>query len=276
METTKNPLIDPLEVEDAARDLDRLTFEQEYKSVFVDYSGEAWVYVLKEKSLQQKVFQPSKKINWDTEQLYISFDFNKIPMTAAVMKKTTLPFKDVEASKYRYGVHIVKEFKLGSEERGEASIYDTCQAIREWVYRETGKKIGAWYEGNEIKHRYPCTVPIIVTGDASGDRSDGRQKQPKTYYEIIQDELQLPRERIKVPAANPLHADSYVQVNTIISKCPDFQIYEDKCPNLRMDTLRIKANNSRQIIKGKGDERQADLLDNLRYLLNTFCKDIRI
>jgi hypothetical protein len=275
METTKNPLIDPAEVEDAARDLDRLTFEQEYKSVFVDYSGEAWVYVLKEKALQQKVFQPSKPINWDLEEIYISFDFNKIPMTAAAMKKTSLPLKSIEETKYIYGVHIVKEFKIGSIERGEASIYDTCKLIREWIYSETGKKIGAWYDGETIKARYPCTVPILITGDASGDRSDGRQKQPKTYYEIIQDELQLPRERIKVPAANPLHADSYVQVNTIISKCPDFQIYEDKCTNLRMDVLRIKANNSRQIMKGKGEERQADLLDNLRYLLNTFCKDIR-
>jgi hypothetical protein len=64
-------------------------------------------------------------------------------------------------------------------------------------------------------------------------------------------------------------------VNTLISKCPVFEIYEDKCPNLRMDVLRIKSNNSRQIIKGKGEERQADLLDNLRYLINTFCQDIK-
>jgi hypothetical protein len=70
METTDNPAIDPAEVADASRDLDRLTFEQEYKSVF-DYSGEAWVYVLKDKSIQQKVFQPSKKISWETEQIYV-------------------------------------------------------------------------------------------------------------------------------------------------------------------------------------------------------------
>jgi len=79
-----------------------------------------------------------------------------------------------------------------------------------------------------------------------------------------------------VPKANPLHAESYVQTNTIISMCPDFQIYEDKCPGLRMDCLRIKSDNNRRIIKGKGEERQADLLDNLRYLLNTFCKDIKL
>lgn len=272
METTDNPNIDPDEVADAARDLDRLTFEQEYKSVFVDYSGEAWVYVLKDKSLQQKVFQPSKKINWETEQLYISFDFNKIPMTAAVMKKTVLPANVSAQTRYRYGVHIIKEFKIGSEERGEASIYDTCQAVREWVYQETGKKIGKWSETAV----FPCTVPFLVTGDASGERSDGRQKVPKTYYQIIQEELQIANRFFVVPKANPLHAESYVQTNTIISTCPDFQIYEDKCPGLRMDVLRIKSDNNRRIIKGKGEERQADLLDNLRYLLNTFCKDIKL
>ena len=197
-------------------------------------------------------------------------------MTAAVGKKTVLSVANQQSTRYRYGVHIVKEFKIGSIERGEASIYDTCQAIREWIFQETGKKIGAWYEGGEIKNRFPCAVPILITGDASGDRSDGRQKVPKTYYQIIQDELQVSTDRIIVPKANPLHAESYVQVNTIISTCPDFQIYEDKCPSLRMDVLRIKSNNSRGIIKGKGDEKQADLLDNLRYLLNTFCKDIKL
>jgi hypothetical protein len=271
MVTTDNPKIDPFEVKDASRDLDSLTFEQEYMSVFVDYSGEAWVYVLKDKDLQNKVFVRSKPINWNTEQLYISFDFNKIPMTAAVMKKVNLSQKDISLTKYKYGVHIVKEFKLGSEERGEASIYDTCFAIREWVYQETGKKIGIWDD-----KRYPCTVPFLVTGDASGNRSDGRQKVSMTYYDIIHDELQIPLDKFYIPKANPFHAESYVQVNTLISKCPEFKIYEDKCPNLRMDVLRIKSNNSRQIIKGKGEERQADLLDNLRYLINSFCHDIKI
>jgi hypothetical protein len=169
-------------------------------------------------------------------------------------------------------VHIVKEFKIGSEERGEASIYDTCQAFREWIFAETNKKIGRWSD----TAIYPCTIPLLITGDASGDRSDGRQRVSKTYYEIIQEELQLPARFFVVPKANPLHAESYVQTNTIISMCPDFQIYEDKCQGLRMDCLRIKSDNSRRIIKGKGEERQADLLDNLRYLLNTFCQDIKL
>ena len=276
MITTDNPMIDPLEVDDASRDLDSLTFEQEYMSVFVDYSGEAWVYVLKDKDLQNRVFTKSKPIVWGADQLYLSFDFNKIPMTACVMKKVPMSINQVNSSLYRYGVHIVKEFKIGSIERGEASIYDTCHEIREWVFQETGIKIGSWYQNGEIKYRFPCSVPFLVTGDASGNRSDGRQKVPITYYQIIQDELQMPIDKIILPKANPLHAESYVQVNTLISKCPVFEIYEDKCPNLRMDVLRIKSNNSRQIIKGKGEERQADLLDNLRYLINTFCQDIKI
>jgi len=270
MPTSANPYIDPDEIADAKNDLDRLTYEQEYMCVFVDYDGDAWVYVLKEKQLQLKVFQPSKPVRWN-EQIYISFDFNKIPMTALVMQKRQLPEQQRIRSRYKYGIHIVKEFKIGSIEKGEASIYDTCHQIREWVYQETGKRIGKWLDS-----RFPCSVPFLITGDASGNRSDGRQKVPKTYYQIIQDELQIAPQKIVVPKANPLHAESYVQTNTIISMCPDFQIYDDKCPGLRLDVLRIKSDNNRRIIKGKGEERQADLLDNLRYLLNTFCKDIKI
>lgn len=276
MITGNNPMIDQEEIESASLDLDQLSYLQEYYSVFVDYSGNPWVYVLKDKELQNKVFTKSKPIKWQSEQLYISFDFNKIPMTAAVMKKVMLTQKQMVESKFKYGVHIVKEFKIGSVEDGEASIYDTCAAVRDWVFFETGKKIGAWYENGEIKHRFPCTLPFLVTGDASGNRSDGRQKVPITYYEIIQDELQIANDNFVIPKANPLHAESYVQTNTIISRCPNFEIYEDLCPSLKLDTLRIKSDNSRGILKGKGEEKQADLLDNLRYLLNTFCQDIRV
>jgi hypothetical protein len=271
MITIDNPNIDPTEVQSAASDLDRLTYEQEYLSVFVDYAGDAWVYVLKEKDLQQAVFVPSTPINLMNEPFFISFDFNKIPMTAIVAKKTVLKQADIARTRYRYGVHIVKEFKLGSVERGEASIYDTCQAVREWVFAETGRKIGKWGD-----KRFPCSIPFLVTGDASGARSDGRQKVPMDYYQIIQDELQIAKPKIVIPAANPRHAESYVQTNTIISMNPDFKIYADKCPNLITDCMRIKSNNSRQIMKGKGEERQADLLDCLRYFLNTFCDDIKL
>ena len=255
MVTTDNPRIDPEEVVSASSDLDRLTFEQEYMSVFVDYDGEAWVYSLKDKTNQLRVFRPSLPVNVKAEQLYLSFDFNKIPMTCVVMKKTMLTPQQMQDSRFRYGIHFVKEFKIGSEERGEASIYDTCQAIREWVYQETGLKIGMWSDGN---------------------RTDGRQKVPVTYYQIIQEELQIVPQQFKILKANPHHAESYVQVNTLIEKCPDFVIYEDKCPSLRMDCLRIKSNNSRQILKAKGEERQADLLDCMRYALWTFCQDARI
>lgn len=270
MPTSANPFIDPDEIADAKNDLDRLTYEQEYMCVFVDYDGDSWVYVLKDKELQQKVFHPSRPVRWH-EQLYLSFDFNKIPMTALVMQKRPLPQNEVTRTRYRYGVHFVKEFKIGSIEQGEASIYDTCQSIREWCLQETGRKIGKWDDT-----RHPCTLPFLITGDASGNRSDGRQKVPKTYYEIILDELQISPMLLRIPKANPLHAESYVQTNTIISQCPDIKIYEDTCPNLRLDTLRIKSDNNRRIVKGRGEERQADLLDNLRYLFNTFCQDIKV
>jgi hypothetical protein len=271
MTTLDNPFIDPNEVELARSDMDELTFLQEYMSVFVDYSGQAWVYVLRDNEAQKRVFTKSRPLRWGKEQMYISFDFNKIPMTAAVMVRNELTTREQEQSRYRYGVSIVKEFAVGSIQEGEASIYDTCQAIREWIFAETGKKVGLW-----DNKPFPFVFPVLVTGDASGNRSDGRQRVPATYYDIIQEQLCLTTQHFVIPKANPLHAESYVQVNTIISKNPKFHIWEDKCPNLRLDCLRIKGDNQRRIVKAKGAERQADLLDNLRYLLNTFCQDIKL
>jgi hypothetical protein len=271
MPTSANPYMRPEAIQLLKQNVDPKTALQEFDACFLNYDGEAWVYVLNDISLQNKVFTKSQPINLTSEQFYVSFDFNKIPMTAIVARTTVLPPNLIQQSRYKYGIHIVKEFKIGSIERGEASIYDTCQALREWIFAETGRKIGIW-DGKRI----PCTLPMLITGDASGARSDGRQKVPMTYYEIIQDELQVSPQMIVIPKANPPHAESYVLTNTTLSKNPDFKIYVDKCPNLKTDLLRIKSNNSRQIMKGKGEERQADLLDCFRYFLNTFCQDIRM
>lgn len=271
MTTYENPFIDPEEIESMKDDLDSVSFAQEVLCSFVDYSGMAWCYALGELDAQRRVFvRNMPKTDILKEQIYIGFDFNKVPMTALVMKKTTLPVAVQQQTRYRYGIHFIKEFKIGTKQN-EASIYDTCQAIREWVYAETGRKIGIW---DGVK--YPCTIPFMITGDASGKVTSGLTKVPIDFYRTIQNELQVTTQQLYVPGSNPLHAESYVQVNTLIEKNPDFKIYEDLCPGLRTDTLRIKGNNSRQIVKARGEERQADLLDCMRYLINSFCKDVRI
>jgi hypothetical protein len=278
MITTDNPFIPPAEVKAAAADLDDLTYRQEYFSEFINYAGSAWCYALTDKAVQNRVFiygSAAPVANFSAP-LYLSFDFNKIPMTAIAAQLEPLPLATVNrALNYNTKIHVVKEFKVGEkkgEVKNEASIYDTCQLIRSWIYEKTGKKIGRWTDGGTVK-TFNNPFHILVTGDASGDAADGRQRVPKTYYDIICEELSLNRRtQLKIPSKNPYHAASYVQVNTILQRHPDVKINADTAPNLRRDMLTIKADNKRGIIKASGDGRQADLLDCFRYLLNTFCK----
>jgi hypothetical protein len=273
MITTDNPNIDPEEVLSAAGDLDEQSYHQEYFAVFVNYEGQAWAYVLKDRALQNKVFQKASKVNF-SDDIYIAFDFNKVPMTALVMQKKYLSPVEVEQTKFKYAPLIKKEFKVGTVHK-PASIFDTCKAIREWIYQETGRKIGKWEEGNNIVNRYPNVYPIKVTGDASGNVTSGMVKDPTTFYKIIMDELQLLAQDFTIPKSNPFHADSHLQLNTIYSRCPHVVVDIDNCQELKKDLLRIKDDGRHGIAKSAGEATQADLLDCNRYLFNTFCKDIR-
>lgn len=275
MTTKDNPHIDPGEVDAARNDLDEATYLQEYKSVFIEYAGEPWLYVLKDKSTRDRVFRrETPEINF-YEPLYLSFDFNKVPMTLSVFRKVLLSPAQQIKSRYRYAPQFVKTFKEG-EKGNEASIYDTCRAFRDWILIETGKKIGAWYDGTEIEKRYPCFFPFFVTGDASGDHADGRQKVPLTYFDIIKDELQLADSAFTIPSKNPTHAESFVVCNTMLSKNPEVAIYLPACEHLERDAIRIKSDGKRGILKKAGDGKQADHLDTFRYGIHNFCSDAKI
>jgi hypothetical protein len=276
MITTDNPYIKPEEVAAAGEDLDDLTFKQEFYSHFVDYSGAAWCYALTDKAVQNRIFQKGGPVADFRRRLYLSFDFNKIPMTAIAAQRPPLaPGLQNAALGYFEAIHVVKSFEVGYKRgdiKNEASIFDTCQLIREYIFKETGRKIGRWHEnGRDVFYNNP--LDILVTGDASGEAADGRQKIPKTYYDIICEELSLNRRtQLKIPSKNPFHAVSYVQVNTLLQRHPNFKINEEEAAGLRRDMLSIKSDEKRGIVKAAGAGRQADLLDCLRYFLNTFCK----
>jgi len=274
MITTDNPKIDPLEVIAAARDLDEQSYHQEYFSVFVNFEGQSWAYVFRDRQLQSKVFKKAMPMNWE-ERIFLAFDFNKVPMTAIFMQKHYLSQKQTIETNFKYAPHLKKEFKVGIK-GNSATIYDTCKAIRVWVYEQTGKKIGIWYnEKDEVIGKYQCAFAFRVTGDASGNATSGMVKDPTNYYKIIKDELQLPDSAFDIPKSNPWHADCHLQLNTIYSRCPEIAVDLDNCKELIKDLLRIKDDGKHGIAKSAGEAHQADLLDCNRYLFNTFCQDIR-
>lgn len=76
--TTANPYINPAEVEEARRDLDPLTFAQEYLASFVTENLSSWAYCYnREKHVGTTVLNPAYEV-------WLSFDFNRNPITCGV------------------------------------------------------------------------------------------------------------------------------------------------------------------------------------------------
>ena len=265
--TYDNPLIAPEEIDAARDELDPLSFLQEIKARFVNYGGEIWCYAAKDPVVQSRIFTTGLTINKALPTV-ISFDFNKRPMTALAMQFP--PLANVSAQEIarisvliKCGVKVIQEFK--TNQKTDASIYDTCRLVREWVYSVWGVKIGNWPGQN-----YPCTLPIFVTGDASGNTSDGRQVDPMTYYDIICSELGMVQvNNVRILSSNPPHADSYVKVNSNIRNNPDLQIDRGNCPELVRDIFGVKSDKFRGI--DKSDALKSHLLDCFRYGIHNFA-----
>ena len=271
LKTKDNPLIDPVEIENMRKVLDELTYMQEIEGRFVDYSANAWCYALKPPEVQKRILKGGLKI-WPNVPLIFSFDFNKNPMTAIVGQVTPAPLvlEAGMASAWQPGFRVQVLDNFVSAEKTENSIYDTCEKIRAWVLHRTGQRIGRWRDhlGNIIAN-YPCALPILITGDASGGYGDGRQKIPETYYQIICIELGLSTAAVQVPSKNPFLSESYIQINTHIQHNQYFEI-SNGCDELIRDMLQVKSDAFRGI--DKADASLSHLLDCLRYLFNSFVQ----
>lgn len=106
MPTVSNPYIDPAEVEEARKQLDPLTFAQEYLASFITENLNSWAYCyIREKH----VGKTELNLAYDVK---FSFDFNRDPITCGV-------FQD-------YDNHIrgIEQIKLPN-----SNIYDLCDYI---------------------------------------------------------------------------------------------------------------------------------------------------
>lgn len=167
------------------------------------------------------------------EPIILSFDFNVDPITA------------LAGQSYRGKIRILREFRLRNSD-----VYQLCESIRSAF-------------GNR---------PFIVTGDASGRNRSAMTKGALNFYQIIRDELNLPKTSFKVPEFNPSIRNSRVLLNSILDRHPDFLINGLACPFLISDLLSVQADSSGDIDK-KSDKSATHLLDCLRYFLWTFHSD---
>lgn len=164
-------------------------------------------------------------------EIRLSFDFNVDPITC------------VSEQHYDNTIHYTKQFKLSNSD-----IYELC---------------------NNIKAYFPNGL-FIVTGDATGQNRSALTKGNINYYTIIQQVLNLSDTQMQQPTINPAVSDSRVLLNSILQNY-NVIIDKDGCPDLISDLKYVEVDDKGDIKKDRSTEfKKADLLDCMRYDLNTF------
>lgn len=126
-----------------------------------------------------------------------------------------------------------------------------------------------------IKLHYGKYLPsCLITGDSMGNRGDISQRDNATLYLQLVRLLNIRQSQIQVPN-NPTHENSRADCNYIFKYFPDFKINSIKCPNLIRDIRTVQCDAFGSIIKKNRRDitQQADLIDCLRYLINTWLTD---
>lgn len=166
------------EIESARRDLDELTYQQEYEASFVNFQGRAY-YPFDERT-------HCKKLSYDPKKpLIFGFDFNYEPGVAAVCQEQKLP-------NGLQGTGVIGEVWIPRNSNTPA----VCR-----------KLIADW---NEHQGR------IICYGDATGG-ARGSAKVQGSDWDLIRQEFRGPfgdRISYRVPKANPPERSRINAMNT--------------------------------------------------------------
>lgn len=227
--TVDNPHISEAEVEEARLQLDPLTFAQEYLASFVTENLDSWAYCFEHK---KHIGKTTLERGYET---YLSFDFNKNPITCGVFQ-------------HHKGIRCIEQIKLQN-----SNIYDLC---------------------DYINANYPNCM-FIVTGDATGKASNALVQDNINYYTVIKTKLNLAQGQIKVPPINPTMKENRVIVNSILhnqdvlidpDKCKGL-IFD-------LEHARVLPNGDLEKTDRNDPMQQLDSLDCMRYYLNTFHKHL--
>ncbi|MGH7470353.1 MAG: terminase large subunit domain-containing protein [Longimicrobiales bacterium] len=170
------------EIEAARRDLDELTFEQEYQASFVNFVGRAY-YPFTEQRHCRRLFQ----FYSCNAPLIITFDFNVDPGTAAVMQEMLLPDGGV------IGTGIIGEVWIPANSNTPA----VCRRL-----------VKDWGEHKGL---------VFCYGDATGG-AGGSAKVGGSDWDLVRKELKPTfgdRLKIRVGQSNPRER---VRVNSVNSR----------------------------------------------------------
>jgi hypothetical protein len=205
------------EIEAAKRDLDQLTFEQEYEASFVNFSGRAYYPFLETTHCAPLAYNP-KAI------LALCFDFNVDPGVCAVVQEQRLPKQFVHDPKT--GVPLLDNPIIGTGVIGEVHIprNSNTPAVCRKIISDWGKHLGR----------------VVCYGDATGG-ARGSAKVQGSDWELITKELKPvfgERLSFRVKSANPAERARINAVNSRLkSTTGDIRLMVDgrKAPHVVKD-----------------------------------------
>jgi len=229
MPTASNPHIKAAEIEEARLTLDPVTFAQEWLASFVTDTLDSFAYCYNEAN-HNGTTQVNPRLN-----VYLSFDFNKNPITCGVFQHDPVNLK------WSRGIEQIK--------LPNSDIYKLCDYIR--------AKYG----------RYN----LMITGDATGKGSSALVQDNLNYYTVIKKQLSLANGQIKVPTINPRIKENRVLVNSFLYHA-DFVMDKENCKALAFDLehARVLPDGGLDKTDRNDPTKQLDALDCFRYYLNTF------
>lgn len=208
-------VVDPAEIAQARKDMDELTFKQEFEGEFVDFTGRAYYG-----------FDSGRNccagLRYDPDlDLIFCFDFNNSPGVACVLQE---------------------QHRAAYAERGSSlnrrSMDEFVAAIGEvWIDRHSNTKLVCARLAKDWGHH---RGRVVCYGDATGG-AKGTQAVEGSDWDIIERELRLTfgdRLRVMVGKSNPRER---VRVNAVNSLCMNadgdvrFLAHPDRCKRLVED-----------------------------------------
>jgi hypothetical protein len=177
-----------------------------------------------------------------SEAIWLSFDFNVDPMTCTVWQTDSMTWARC----------------IGEYRQPNSDIYQLCEQIRE---------------------DYDMTWQVYVTGDASGSNRSPAIRHQLNHYDIIRQELMLPKRAFKVPKTNPTISQSRTFCNSVFKSMPELTI-DRTCKHLIDDCRFVQVHldgGGNVAIKKTGMNQYANidnkqlghLLDTMRYFLHS-------
>ena len=234
-------ILPPEEIAAARRDLDELTFQQEYEGSFINFEGRAY-YPFQEAT-------HCAPLAYDrTQPLALCFDFNVEPGIAVICQEQKLPGQFVDGEPV-YGTGVIGEVHIPRNSNTPA----VCRKI-----------IADWGE-----HK----GKVRIYGDATGG-ARGSARVQGSDWDLVRNELRATfgdRADYRVPLANPAERARVNAVNSRLRAGDGairLMVDPAKAPNVVRDFegVRLLAGGSGEIDK-KIDDRLTHLSDAVGYYI---------